>query len=318
MELRHFRYFVALAEELHFARAAQRLNIEQSPLSRAIKELEEELSTQLFARNPRGTRLTLAGEVFLDNVKRVFLVVDQAKASAQAAAAGFRGSLRVAVSDGIVPARLSILLAQNRLEEPEVEIRLFEVPLSQQLKGLRDDLYDAGFSRSDDIGDGLKATPVWQDPLVVALPARHPLLAFGAVPLASVLEYPLVLCHPEACEGHYKQIDRILRAANRDYIVADHVASHEVMLALVAAGYGIGLACEAQFAYTRETEIAIRPLAGNTPMLTTYLLHPDDAPFSQLESFTTRAMNAGARAHHLPPLHAQSRLDARYRFTWPS
>jgi len=300
MELRHLRYFVALAEELHFARAAQRLNIEQSPLSRAIKELEEELSTRLFARNPRGTRLTIAGEVFLDNVKRIFLVVDQAKANVQAAAAGFRGSLRIAVSDGIVPARLSSLLAQNRLEEPEVDIRLFEVPLSLQLKGLRDDLYDAGFARSDEIGEGLRAIPVWRDPLVVALPARHPLLAYGALPLANVLDYPLVLCHPEACEGHYKQIERILRATGRDYVVADYVASHEVMLALVAAGYGLGLACEAQFSFTSDADIAIRPLAGDAaPMLSTYLLRPDGEPFSQLARFTKRAMNAGFPLHRL-------------------
>lgn len=298
MELRHLRYFVALAEELHFSRAAQRLNIEQSPLSRAIKELEEELSTRLFTRSPRGTRLTVAGEVFLDNVKRVFLVVDQAKVNTQAAAAGFRGSLRIAVSDGIVPARLSSLLAQNRLEEPEVDIRLFEVPLSQQLKGLRNDLYDAGFARSDEIGEGLQAVPVWEDPLVVALPARHPLLAYGALPLSNVLDFPLVLCHPEACEGHYKQIERILRAIGRDYVVADYVASHEVMLALVAAGYGVGLACEAQFAFTSDADIAIRPLAGDAPMLSTYLLRPDGEPFGQLARFTKRAINAGFPVHH--------------------
>jgi DNA-binding transcriptional LysR family regulator len=84
MELRHLRYFVAVAEELHFARAAGRLHIEQSPSSRAIKELETDLRMQLFEREPRGTHLTWAGEVFLGDVRRVFTAIDQTKSNVQA------------------------------------------------------------------------------------------------------------------------------------------------------------------------------------------------------------------------------------------
>jgi regulatory helix-turn-helix LysR family protein len=82
MELRHLRYFVAVAEELHFARAAERLHIEQSPLSRAIRELETDLGVQLFEREPRGTHLTWAGEVFLEDVRRVFTASRRGDASA--------------------------------------------------------------------------------------------------------------------------------------------------------------------------------------------------------------------------------------------
>ena len=139
MELRHLRCFVAVAEELHFARAAERLHIEQSPLSRAIKELEEELGVSLFARTTRSTRLTRAGMLFLEHVPRVFAALEQARDSVRAAANGFYGQLRIALSDGITPWRLPALLAQCRLEEPEVDIRLFEVPLSHQIKGLHDD-----------------------------------------------------------------------------------------------------------------------------------------------------------------------------------
>lgn len=85
MELRHLRCFVVLAEELHFARAAVRLNIEQSPLSRTIKELEYRLGVQLFNRGPQGTILTLAGEAFLRDIRHVFLALDHAKESARAA-----------------------------------------------------------------------------------------------------------------------------------------------------------------------------------------------------------------------------------------
>jgi DNA-binding transcriptional LysR family regulator len=90
------------------------------------------------------------------------------------------------------------LLAQCREEEPEVEIRLFEMPLVQQVKGLRSDLYDAGFAQSAEVGEDIIAELVWSDPLVLAIPPRHPLLAHKRIPLEEALHYPLVLCHPEA------------------------------------------------------------------------------------------------------------------------
>lgn len=196
MEFRHLRCFLAVAEELHFARAAERLHIEQSPLSRTIKELEEDLGEQLFFRTSRSTRLTRAAKLFLEHVPRVFTALQQARDSVKAATNGFHSQLRIALSDGIMPSRLPSLLALCRQEEPEVEIRLFEVPLSQQIKGLHDDLYDVGFAQSDDVGDGLVAEAAWSDPLMVAVPARHPLLRHKRIPLEEVLRYPLVLCDP--------------------------------------------------------------------------------------------------------------------------
>jgi len=241
MELRHLRCFLAVAEELHFARAAERLHIEQSPLSRAIKELEEELGVTLFARTTRSTRLTLAGKLFLEHVRRVFAALQQARDSVKAAANGFHGQLRIALSDGITPSRLPALLALCRQEEPEVEIRLFEVPLSQQIKGLHDDLYDVGFARSDEVGDGLIAEPVWSDPLMVAVPARHPLLAHKRIPLEELLRYPLVLCDPTVCEGDARQVERVLRRVDMEPLIAERVASSDLMMALVSAGFALGL-----------------------------------------------------------------------------
>ncbi|WP_217539434.1 LysR substrate-binding domain-containing protein, partial [Stenotrophomonas sp. GbtcB23] len=248
MELRHLRCFIAVAEELHFARAAERLHIEQSPLSRAIKELEEELGVLLFARTTRSTRLTRAGELFLEHVRRVLSALEQARDSVKAAANGFHGQLRVALSDGITPSRLSALLVLCRQEEPEVEIRFFEVPLSQQIKGLHSDLYDVGFAQSDEVGDGIVATPAWSDALMVAVPARHPLLAHKRIPLDELLRYPLVLCDPQACEGHAKQVERVLRRADVEPLIAERVSSTDLMMALVSAGFALGLAGSAHIA----------------------------------------------------------------------
>jgi DNA-binding transcriptional LysR family regulator len=289
MELRHLRCFVAVAEELHFARAAERLHIEQSPLSRAIKELEYDLGVRLFERTTRSTRLTWTGQVFLEDVRRIFAALDQAKSNVKAAATGYHGTLRIALSDAIPPSRLASLLARSRAEEPEVEIRLFQTPLSQQVKGLRDDQYDAGFAQAADVGDGIIVEPVWTDSLVVAVPARHPLLSHKHVPLEAVLRYPLVLCHPETCEGSSRQIERILRTVNVEPQVAEYVTTHDLLLTLIAAGYGVGLTTSGQIAACRHPEVVARPIAGEPVLMTTYLLRPDIEPSAQLSNFIDRA-----------------------------
>ena len=288
MELRHLRCFLAVAEELHFARAAERLHIEQSPLSRTIKELEEDLGEQLFIRTSRSTRLTRAGKLFLEHVPRIFTALQQARDSVQAAANGFHGQLRIALSDGITPSRLPALLALCRQEEPEVEIRLFEVPLSQQIKGLHDDLYDVGFAQSDEVGDGVVAQAVWSDPLMVAVPARHPLLRHKRIPLEEVLRHPLVLCDPQACEGHARQVERVLRRADTEPLIAERVSSCDLMMALVSAGFALGITGAPHIAASRESGVIARPLAGRAPMLTTYVLHREGESSDVLERFIKR------------------------------
>lgn len=288
MELRHLRCFIAVAEELHFARAAEKLHIEQSPLSRTIKELEEELGLVLFARTTRSTRLTRAGKLFLEHVRRVFAALEQARDSVKAAANGFHGQLRIALSDGITPSRIPALLALCRQEEPEVEIRFFEVPLSQQIKGLHDDMYDVGFAQSDEVGDGIVAIPAWSDTLMVAVPARHPLLAHKRIPLDELLRYPLVLCDPQVCEGHAKHVDRVLRRVDMEPLIAERVTTCDLMMALVSAGFALGLAGAAHIAASREPGVVARPLASRVPPLTTYLLRLGGEPSDVLTRFIER------------------------------
>ncbi len=301
MELRHLRNFIAVAEELHFARAAERLHIEQSPLSRSIKELEEELGVLLFVRTTRSTRLTRAGKLFLDHVPRVFTALQQARDSVKAAANGYHSQMRIALSDGITPARFSALLALCRQEEPEVEIRVSQVSLSQQIKGLHDDIYDVGFAQSDEVGDGITADSVWSDPLMVVVPARHPLLTYKRIPLDEVLRYPLVLGDSLMCEGYVRQIDRILRQADREPLIAERVASYDLMMALVSAGFALGLAGASHVATCRESDVVARPLAARSPMLTTYLLRLAGEPSETLARFIELVQPEGsAPASSLP------------------
>ena len=289
MELRHLRCFLAVAEELHFARAAERLHIEQSPLSRAIKELEEDLGAKLFVRTTRSTRLTAAGKLLLTHVPRVFTALQQARDSVKAAADGFHGQLRVALSDGITPESFSTFLALCRQEEPEVEIRVSQVPLSQQIKGLHDDLYDVGFAQSCEVGDSIIAVSLWSDPLMVAVPTRHPLLTHKRIPLDEVLRYPLVLGDSQICEGYTRQIDQILRQVDQEPLIAERVASFDLMMALVSAGFALGLAGASQISASREKGVVARPFAGRSPVITTYLLHLDGKASGALSRFIERA-----------------------------
>jgi DNA-binding transcriptional LysR family regulator len=127
MELRLMRYFVVAAEELHFARAAERLGIEQSPVSRAMRDLEDLLGVQLFDRSTRQTRLTWAGQVLLSESRRVLATVDQAIQATKGAAQGYQGYLRIAICDSLAQPRIATLLARSREQEPELEIRVFEM-----------------------------------------------------------------------------------------------------------------------------------------------------------------------------------------------
>lgn len=299
MDLRHLRCFMAVAEELHFSRAAERLHIEPSPLSRTIKELEEELGIVLFKRDRRGTDLTHAGQVFRDEVRRIFMAVDHAKQSVQAAASGYRSTLRIALSDGVAERRLAMILARCREEEPDVDVRLMEVPLSMQLRGLRDATFDAGFSRSADVGNAIVAQPIWFDPLVVTVPMRHPLLTHKEIPLHDLLRYPLVLGHPEICEGCSRQVERILRNAEAEPMVVEHVTSMDMMLTLVAAGYGLGFATMTHLAIGRHPDVVVRPLGVEGSTLTTYLLTPDIEPSPQLAGFIGRVMESAESSMNL-------------------
>lgn len=124
MNIRHLLCFIAVAEELHFGRAARRLHVEPSPLSRTIHQLEADLGITLLDRISRGLRLTPAGQVFLAEARRVLLAFEQAQMKARAVAAGHQGTLRIALAGGIARPRLSTLLALRREEMPEIGITL--------------------------------------------------------------------------------------------------------------------------------------------------------------------------------------------------
>ena len=221
MELRHLRCFLTVAEELHFTRAAERLHIDQSPLSRTIKKLEEYLGTPLFARTTRSTQLTRAGERFLEHVPKIFV---RGRAGACQYSYHHRRpqrSWRVALSDGVTPARFSALMTLCRKEDPELAICFEEVPFARKIKGLLDNFYDLGSAQSDEVGEGILAEPAWHDPLHLVISERHPLLAHARVPIVELGGYPLVMGDAHLYEGYNRQIGRLLTTAGVEPLVSD-------------------------------------------------------------------------------------------------
>src|SRR3982751_6322411 len=173
MELRHLRYFVAVAEELNFGRAADRLRIAQPPLSRQIRDLERELGTALFERVPRGVELTAAGRAFLPEARLTLAQAERAQRTAQRAARGEIGRLRVgfvevAIYSGVLPEVLGFF----RMHLPDIGLSLFEMDALQQAEAFREGRIDLGILHSPppDAERWLRVEPVYSEPLVAAVP----------------------------------------------------------------------------------------------------------------------------------------------------
>ncbi|GAA3061647.1 LysR family transcriptional regulator [Streptomyces glomeratus] len=177
MELRQLGYFVTVAEELHFGRAAGKLHIVQSAVSQQIRRLERELGAELFDRSPRHVRLTAAGERLLPEARAVLAAADRARAAVLPPA-----GLRLGTSTGL-GAHLDRVLAAFARRRPEVPVELVSLPAAQRLARVADGRLDAAFVRAAEPVPGVRVLPLWQDPLVAALPAGHPLATRAEIPL---------------------------------------------------------------------------------------------------------------------------------------
>ena len=187
MELRQLRYFLTVAEELHFGRAAERLHIVQPAVSQQVRRLERELGVDLFERTTRSVTLTEAGQSFLPHARAVLTATDRATE----AIAAFRSErvLRLGTSEGLGD-RLDRLLGEFAQRSPGTQLELTHAPTVQRLSQVRDGELDATVVRGDWPGPGLDFTPLWTDEVLVALPAAHPLAAAETVDFASLARCP--------------------------------------------------------------------------------------------------------------------------------
>lgn len=193
MELRHLRYFVAVADEQNISRAAARLHVSQPPLTRQIKQLEEELETQLFERSSRGVTLTDAGRVFLADARRLLEQVDIASHRARRAASGELGRIDVALFGTGIYGAIPHLLRAHRFELPDVEVVLHNMTKQEQLDALARGSIDLAFNRLMRPVPGLVSEVLMTEPLLVAAPEEHPVAQQPATELSALRDLPMVL-----------------------------------------------------------------------------------------------------------------------------
>ena len=242
MELRHLRYFVAVAEELNFGRAAQRLHIAQPPLSRQIRDLEREVGTPLFERGARGVELTHAGRAFLPEVRLTLAQAERAQRTAQRAARGETGRLRVgfveaATHSGILPDVLSFF----RMHLPSIGLSLLEMDSMQQADALREGRIDIGIVGTVplDAERWLRTESVFAEPLALAVPNEHALSGRRRFTLADLATESFVLFPRYAAPTLYDDIVARCRAAGFSPRVTQEAAGWHTMVSLVSAGVGI-------------------------------------------------------------------------------
>lgn len=263
MELRQLRYFVTVAEELHFGRAAERLHIAQPAVSQQVQRLERELRVQLLDRSPRRVRLTEAGLRFLPAARAVLAAADRARASIADLAAGRAEVFRLGTVTGLGE-RLDAVLDAFAEQAPQVQVELLTLPVRDRLAQVATGDLDAAFVRAPEPGESpeLDFLPAWDDPLVVALPARHPLARRESVRLPDLAEVPLRLTERR---NHPALVDLVLNACARaGFEPSPAPTSTTLQDTLAAIGAGSPMwtvVYESNARQTRNPRVAFRPFA---------------------------------------------------------
>jgi DNA-binding transcriptional LysR family regulator len=271
MELRHLRYFVAVAEELHFGRASARLHLAQPALSQQVKQLEKELGVLLLARTKRRVALTEPGRAFLVEARRTLGAADEAIRVARRAAQGELGSLKVGYVDLATWLDFPMILQTFRQHFPSVEVTLVELHREPQREALlRGDL-DVGFFTLAERDRGLTGLIIGRDPLVVALPSHHPRSAQPSLPLSDLAEEPWVLFPRELRTVFGELVLTSCREAGFVPRVIQEASQLHALAGLVSAGVGITLLPQSMAAAPRKG-VVYRPLREDAPVLSLHLV----------------------------------------------
>lgn len=260
IELRHLRYFIAVAEELHFGRAARRLHLSQPPLSQQIRRLEELLGYPLFVRTSRAVRLTSAGEVFLERARRTLRKMDEDVEAMRTVGRGEAGTLAVGfIGSGMLTA-IPALLGQYRARFPGVNLQLREAYTSGVIGALKEGALDVGFLRDGGPTEGLEVETLFTEPFLAVLPARHPLARRSrSIDARELATEPFVFFSPAAGTRAYEKPVSICEAAGFRPRVVQEAPQWLTIMRLVGAGLGvsIGPACTERI---RTPEVVCRRL----------------------------------------------------------
>ena len=242
IELRHLRYFIAVAEELHFGHAAARLNISQPPLSQQIQILEQQIGARLFARTNRSVSLTEAGRQFLADSRQILSQVDDAAARAARLHHGETGELRIGfTSSAPFIKAVSDTLSTFRRRYPDVHIQTRETNTREQIVPLNEGALDLGLMRNTQLPDTLAWERVLREPLLAMVPRDHPLASQPCVSLRELAREPFVFFDPHVGTGLYDDILGLMRRYDLTPAITQEVGEAMTIIGLVAAGLGVSI-----------------------------------------------------------------------------
>jgi DNA-binding transcriptional LysR family regulator len=307
MELRHLRYFVAVAEEQNITRAASRLHVSQPPLSRQIRDLEGEIGVKLFERSAKAVRLMETGQLFLVEARSILERAEEAMDFIKAVALGRRGKVRVGYATSPSAEILPRALRALHQTHPQISVDLREMSTQGMLRGLRERTIDVALvvsiSRRD--FEGLTVEQLGTYPVQVAVHMRHRFARLRKVRLQDVARQPLVVFsrreHPEAHAGLAK-ILAPYTGAPRIVEECDGAAS---LIAAVEAGRGVALVFES-LALLAGPRLALRPLDPAPPPLPIAVAYRESGVSAATSAFLAAAKAAKPRQSAVPPLEASS------------
>lgn len=284
-QLRQLRQFIAVAEELHFRRAAARLNMSQPPLTAAINRLEQEIGARLIERGNRVVSLTPAGRTLLDHARQVVAEAERALVATRDAAEGRSGVVRLGYVGSAMYGRLPEVIRRFRRTWPDVRLDLQEATSASQVAALRQGELDLGVlipPLAD--GDDLLLADFDHDRLTIALPTGHPLAAQEALALADLASEPFILWPAAEGRGFHLRVIRLCAAAGFVPSVAQEARQMHGVLSLVAVEAGMAIV-PASMAGFRSAEVAYRPITQDDAAFDLVLCRRNLTPGPALANF---------------------------------
>ena len=276
MELRHLRYFMAVAEEMHFGRAAQKLYVVQPAVSKQIAALERELGFELFSRTKRRVELTPAGAAFAPEVRDILMRIERAVEHARDAAMGYVGNLAIGFIGPAMDSVLPKILPLYRERYPDVRVSLDELTTATQLTRLRDGSLDIGFLRLPIDDAEIVVRPILAERMVIALHENDPLAQEPEIEMADVVSAPFVMIPRSEEAGLHDTTVALCRMAGFSPTVAQEARGLHSLLGLVAAGMGVTLVPESVENLARSG-VVYRPIAGSHARLELAVARPAKA-----------------------------------------
>jgi DNA-binding transcriptional LysR family regulator len=312
MNLRHLQYFIAVAEELHFGRAAARLHIAQPPLSQMIRRLETELKAVLFRRNRRKVELTAGGSAFLVHARLALAELERGREAASRAERGQVGQLVL----GMVPSGDTKLFIEvlRRFGErfPEVRLVLQSLSTTAQVEAIQEGHLDVGFLRMPVRAPRLAIHAISRETLVVALPSSHPLARKKTVTLADLSDEPNIMFPRRLAPDYYDSIVSLFRQSGQRLQIAQEAEHVQMHLSLIAGGFGLSLLPSSMQDF-RLRGVAYRPIADAVPVVETAIAYRPDNRSEVLHSLLAVVEETAPQLRSLPAGSPQETVSARKR-----